>query len=658
MISRSVPSPDDASGASASDPRPADDPVEGDPAAPAQKTQSSTQWADPRGTGPFDTSGPYEASPYGPLRTAVQQEDDVRSARSTRSEDQLRSILGLDPVGWVLPVSVRLNGWIVTAVTGVIAVLTRFIGLGHPHSLMFDEIYYVKDAYALWHNGYESTWSKDSDPLFAHGDFSGLTSEPSFVVHPQLGKWIIGAGMELFGADSSFGWRFMPALAGVATVVLLTRLTMRLTRSPLLAGLAGLLLAIDGTAITESRIGLLDIFIGFFATLTVYFVVRDREWSRARLARDLSGTAIGHLAPRAHLRPWLLAAGIAAGLTCSIKWSGLYLLAAVGVLVVVWDTLALQRVEARAWLLEGLIARSFGDFLRLVPTALVVYVAGWWSWFLHADAYKHGWAASERLTNGTVTRSWLPDSLNDLLEYHQVAYGFHVKLNSPHQYMSKPIGWLVQWRPTSFYWPSAEELGGRDCGSDRCVAAITSIGNIPIWWSALVALVFAVAVLAVKNRDWRVWVALVGYAGLYLPWFLYGKRTIFTFYTVAFVPFVVLVLVLSLGSAMGALAPVPGSREAEYEDRMLRLGYLGEDRPHPRGALAAYLGFGTQPTRLRLSQEWTGVPAWRLHVEGVVLTACVVLASVVFAILWWPIWTGEPVPYDFWRWHMILPSWI
>ena len=52
------------------------------------------------------------------------------------------------------------------------------------------------------------------------------------------------------------------------------------------------------------------------------------------------------------------------------------------------------------------------------------------------------------------------------------------------------------------------------------------------------------------------------------------------------------------------------------------------------------------------------MPAWRLHVEGVVLTPCVVLASVVFAILWWPIWTGEPVPYDFWRWHMILPSWI
>ena len=66
---------------------------------------------------------------------------------------------------------------------------------------------------------------------------------------------------------------------------------------------------------------------------------------------------------------------------------------------------------------------------------------------------------------------------------------------------------------------------------------MTSVGNIPVWWSALAALVFALVVLAFQNRDWRVWTALIGYVGLYLPWFLYGNRTIFTFYTVAFVPF-------------------------------------------------------------------------------------------------------------------------
>ena len=583
---------------------------------------------------------------------------DDQKAQAPRSEDLLRRLLGLDPLGWTLPVAVRVSGWVATALVTLVAAVTRLVGLGHPSTLVFDEIYYAKDAWSLSHVGYETSWREGADAAFARGDTSLMTTNPSYVVHPQLGKWLIGLGMQLFGPESSFGWRFMPALAGVATVVLLTRLTLRLTRSPLLAGLAGLLLAIDGVNLTESRIGLLDVFIGFFATLTVYCLVRDREWSRERIARDLAGTAVGHLAPRGHLRPWLLATGAAAGLTCSIKWSGLYLLAAVGILVVVWDTTALYRVKARVWLLEGVIARGIGAFLRLVPVAFAVYVASWWSWFTHQGAYEHGWAAAQRAARGTVARSWLPDSLNDLVEYHLVAYRFHVNLESTHPYMSKPISWLVQWRPTSFYFPTGDQLAGQNCGDPRCVQAITSIGNIPVWWAAIVALVFVVVVLAFENRDWRAWAALIGYVGLYLPWFLYGNRTIFTFYTVAFVPFVVLVLVLGLGSAMGVLAPVPGSREAAHESRLIQVGWIGEGRPHPRGALGTYLGFGTRPSRLRLPPEWTGVPTWRLHGEGVVLTAAVVLAAVVFALLWWPLWTGQTVPYQFWRWHMLLPSWI
>ena len=42
---------------------------------------------------------------------------------------------------------------------------------------------------------------------------TSFTSTGSFVVHPPLGKWLIGAGMALFGADSSFGWRITTALA-------------------------------------------------------------------------------------------------------------------------------------------------------------------------------------------------------------------------------------------------------------------------------------------------------------------------------------------------------------------------------------------------------------------------------------------------------------
>ncbi|WP_424924127.1 dolichyl-phosphate-mannose--protein mannosyltransferase [Actinomyces bowdenii] len=732
--------------------------------------------------------GPLDREALGAPAEAPAPEQDPGLAEEdrdppARTENELRRRLGLEPLEWALPRAVRIRGWVATAVVALIAALTRLIGLGHPSTLMFDEIYYVKDAYALWTVGYEAQWAEGSDALFAAGDFSGMSSEPSYVVHPQFGKWLIGLGMQALGADSPWGWRIVPAIAGIATVVLLARLTMRLTRSPLLAGLAGLLLAIDGVGITESRIGLLDVLIGFFATLTLYCLVRDREWSRARLARDLRGTSANHLAPRAHLRPWLWATGVSLGLTCSIKWSGLYLLAVVGILVVVWDTTALRQVRSKAWLLEGVIARGIGDFVRLVPTALVVYVALWWSWFVHDKAYKHGWAAEQRAA-GTPQRSWLPDSLNDLLEYHQSMYSFHVGLDSKHPYESTPAGWLLQWRPTSFYWPSEEEMAGASCGASRCVQAITSIGNIPIWWAAILGLV-VVLVMGISGRDWRAWVPLAGYLGLYVPWFQYPDRTIFTFYTVAFVPFVVLALTLALGQGMGMLRPVPGSREDRLEEATLAAGWIGEGRPAPRGLIARFLGFGPQATGARLPDDgaptvgasdagtapdgvavreasaqgpeaagaaegggqgptdamdgyptaedtatatadrramaekasglmddyptagtslttleaegieepegadgagaddgpqggasaahpvglagrvlrmlpprWTGVPTWRLRPEGLLLTVVVVGLAVTFAILWWPIWTGRTVSYDFWRMHMLLDSWI
>jgi len=515
-----------------------------------------------------------------------------RSGGGERTENELRTLLGLGPVYWGMPRAMRIRGWLATGVVGVIAALLRLIGLGHPKTLMFDEIYYVKDAYALWHLGYEANWAKDSDSAFSSGVFSGMSTQAAYVVHPQLGKWLIGAGMELFGPSSSFGWRVMPAIAGIATVLLLTRLTMRLTRSPLLAGLAGLLLAVDGVALTESRIGLLDVFIGFFATLSLYFLVRDREWSRARLARKLAGTRPGARAPHAAIRPWLLATGVALGLTCSIKWSGIYLLAVVGVAVVVWDTLALRRGGARSWFLEGTGAQGVSDFLQTVPVAVAVYIGCWWSWFTHPGAYKRGWALEQIAMGQPVPFPSLPNIVNDFIAYHQQMYEFHVGLASPHTYQSKPYGWLLQTRPTSFFWEDKAQVP-QTCWGGDCIQAITSIGNIVIWWSAAVALV-VIVIVGVKNRDWRAWVPLIGYLGLYVPWFQYRDRTIFTFYTVAFVPCVVLVLVLALGMGAGLLPPLPGSREAGEQATALRRGQIGAGIRPWRGVGARFLGFGPQ----------------------------------------------------------------
>ncbi len=43
---------------------------------------------------------------------------------------------------------------------------------------------------------------------------------------------------------------------------------------------------------------------------------------------------------------------------------------------------------------------------------------------------------------------------------------------------------------------------------------------------------------------------------------------------------------------------------------------------------------------------------------GLILTGIIALAAVVFAVLWWPIWTAQVVDYNFWLWHMLFKSWI
>ena len=179
-------------------------------------------------------------------------------------------------------------------------------------------------------------------------------------------------------------------------------------------------------------------------------------------------------------------------------------------------------------------------------------------------------------------------------------YEFHVGLDAPHTYQSKPSGWLLQTRPTSFFWEDKAQVP-QTCGGGDCIQAITSIGNIVIWWSAVVALV-AVVIIGVKNRDWRAWVPLIGYLGLYVPWFQYRDRTIFTFYTVAFVPCVVLVLVLALGMASGLLPPLPGSASADTQMEALLRRQIGPGIRPWRGMGARFLGFGPQFAR---TPVWT-----------------------------------------------------
>jgi dolichyl-phosphate-mannose-protein mannosyltransferase len=462
-----------------------------------------------------------------------------------------------------------LLGWVVTLGITALAGFLRFWRLGSPREFAFDETYYAKDGWSLWEHGYARNWVDKANEAILDGRMRpGLqTEDPSMVVHPELGKWLIGAGQQLFGFEP-FGWRFASAVVGTLMVLVMVRLVRRLTGSTLLGGIAGLLLCFDGLQLTLSRLALLDVFVAFFLLCAVACLVADRDWTRERMARTPFS---GEWGPLAGLwwRPWRLAAGVLFGCAVSCKWSAVIPLAGFGLLVLLWDAGARRSLGVRKAFLRSAVVDGLPAFGYLVVVALVVYIASWTGWLVHADAYEA--ALSDNAYGppwgGYVRRDpdgFLPSllqGLRSLFHYHQDMWSFHSTglLDATHSYQSKPQGWLFMQRPVVVSTQVDIAPGTQGCtapADSDCIREIVMLGTPVLWWGGVVALLHA-AYAWVLRRDWRYGVALVGLATTWLPFFRYADRPIFSFYAVTILPFTIVAICLLLGRVLG---PATASR--------------------------------------------------------------------------------------------------
>lgn len=503
----------------------------------------------------------------------------------------------------------RWSGWGGPLLVALLAGLPRFWRLGRPHDFVFDETYYAKDAWALLRLGYEGTWPdrKISDPqILADPQVIPLSDTGAFVAHPPTGKWVIAVGEWMYGLNP-FGWRFMTAVLGTLSVLMLCRTGRRLFRSTVLGCLAGTLMAVDGLHYVMSRTALLDLVVMFFVLAAFGCLLLDRDNARARLAAALPVAEDGHVRPdqdtgdRAGtgVRPWRLAAGFFLGLAASTKWNGLYFLAFFVVLALLWDVGA-RRIAGARHPYQAVLRRDLGwSVLSLVPVAVVTYLVTWTGWFRSDDGYGRHWADGR---GGTW--SWIPAPLRSLWHYEYGVYQFNVGLHTPHKYESNPWSWLVLGRPVLFHYQSPKP------GKDGCHAAadcsqtVLALGTPLLWWSACCALVYLLFRWALR-RDWRAGAVLCAVGAGYLPWFLYQDRTIFSFYAVVFVPYLCLAVAMMLGALLGP----PGMN----------------DKRRTRGAVAA----GT----LVLLFTWN-------------------------FIYFFPIYTGLTIPYPSWHTRMWLATWI
>ncbi|MEU6068506.1 phospholipid carrier-dependent glycosyltransferase [Streptomyces sp. NPDC047082] len=509
----------------------------------------------------------------------------------------------------------RWSGWGGPLLVTLMAGLMRFWHLGSPKAVIFDETYYAKDAWALVHRGFEVNWDKNANDLILQkAGHVGIPADAAYVVHPPVGKYVIGLGELIFGFDP-FGWRFMTALLGTLSVLLLCRIGRRIFRSTFLGCLAGALMAVDGLHFVMSRTSLLDGVLMFFVLAAFGCLVIDRDKSREKLAAALPMDADGRVRPDAHVgdglrlgwRPWRWAAGLLLGLAIGTKWNGLYILAAFCVMALLWDVGA-RKVAGARHPYRAVLKHDTGiTFLATVPVAISVYLFSWIGWILSptdgTGGYFRNWAATDG-KGGSWT--FLPDWLRSLWHYEHEVYEFHVGLSSPHTYQSNPWSWIVLGRPVSYFYESPSP-GADGCPADagqKCAREVLAIGTPLLWWAACFAILYVLWRWAFR-RDWRAGAIACGIAAGYLPWFMYQERTIFLFYAVVFVPFLCLAVAMLIGAIIGP----PGS-----SDTRRVIGSAGA------GVLVLLI-------------------AWNF-------------------IYFWPLYTGTAIPIDSWRSRMWLDTWV
>ncbi len=507
-------------------------------------------------------------------------------------------------------------GRLVLVAMTAFAALTRFWALGAPpgrnvvpqNGMNFDEIYYATEAQELLRYGYE--------------DNRGYM----FIVHPPLGKWLIAFSEYLWDGSpsqyltNSLGWRIAPALAGVAGVIMMTRIVRRLMQSNLFGAVGGALMAMEGMSLVLARTAILDIFLQTFVIAAFGALVLDREKMRARLADLLAdGADLSAGAPTLGPRPWRVVAGVMIGAAAGVKWTALSFFLAFWILSLLWDRAALRaagvRRPTRSWLRRAVLP-SLGS---LIATPVLTYLVCWLGWFTGENSWNRHWAdthtASTHLHLAGIsipfTWAWVPGPLRSLGSYTLNAYRFHEGLDSPHAYGSNPWSWLVLGRPVDFYYNGSE----RTCGASSCSREVLLIGTPLMWW-AFVPMLLWLAWHWFTTRDWRAGAVWMAFAAGWLVWFQDLKRTAFLFYMAPLVPFLIIGLTLALGVMLGpALRPADGD----------------PDRAERR--------------RRRRTWGMAGVTTY--------------LALVVVDFIWmWPLFTGGLLTYAEWHAHMWLPSWV
>ena len=511
----------------------------------------------------------------------------------------------------------------------LVSTALRLWQLSAPTEMMFDEIYYAKDAKAIV-DGRVGT----------HGAYRWAAGDEVSWPHPEMGKFAIAAGILLFG-DRSFGWRLPAVIAGVGILACVYPLGRRLGLSPPWAIIALLFAAADPLGVAQSRIATLDVFIAVWTVLCILLALRYVQdgW---------------------HTR-WLFLCGVAGGMATATKWSGgLALIAAMLIMLAAW---LLQRHAARqaaaATEEDDLTAPRPGvpalDPLGLTPDAEAV------------PASPPQGPVARRLALIVVALIAVPvavyllsytqyfltgHTLADFRELHRQMVIFNLHLKAKHTYASLAPSWIIDYRPVWYYFEGTTTYRG-----------VIAIGNPFLWWLATLSLAGAV-VMTLLRRSYALLPAAAIIVVLYVPWFL-ATRTSFLYYMTPVAPFMAILVATALCLFAGGVLPQRGWLAIAASALIAAILW------RPVGIAASWL-FWTLPRRAGDSLGWIGVTVGVLLVlAGLIFLLsprmkpyrpwmAMVVAGLVIGIVvaFVPIVLGLPISPKYFEHIMWFPNWI
>lgn len=323
------------------------------------------------------------------------------------------------------------------------------------NSMYFDEIYHGRTGYEQLHKMpvYETT-------------------------HPPLGKDLIMVGIALFGM-TAFGWRFAGTLFGVLLVPLAWCFVRRLTRKPWAAATAGVLLALDFMRFSQSRLATIDVYGTFFILLGAYCMV----WYCQRVLtvgvnRALLPMALG---------------GVAFGLGCAAKWTGIY--AGAGLAVLYLGVLYARWQQKRPGFRAEFRTAAVGGVLFYVLLPLCLYIGSYLPYWWRDPAF----------------------SLSDWWQCQVSMFSYHATLKATHPFESRWYTWLLGLRPVWYYRNGYLPYGMK--------ASIAGMAGPVIWLVGLAALV-GLLWHQVSGRGSRQGAGvLILYGTQLIPWMLVTRCT-------------------------------------------------------------------------------------------------------------------------------------